>query len=107
MTTFGYNGYVACVPFEKRAVAVTIRDGVATIDQKVSLTPLRVICGNGKDIGAGDTVWVKPDRAKTWGKDEFEVHGQRIVLCPPGDVMLVTRAPPVLPPPTRSPGNGG
>ena len=95
MSTFGYKGNVATKPFEKKAVEVRIKNGVGLIDQKTSLEGLEVVFGDGQAIEPADTVWVRPDGVKSWGKDEFEILGQKVVICEPRFIILVTKKAPV------------
>jgi hypothetical protein len=103
MSTRGHKGIVACAPFARRDVKVTVKNGVGMIDQKVTLEGLKVVFGNGEGIEPGDTVWVDPSGARSWGTNVYDVLGERVVLCQPQSVLLVTKAVRPLPP-APSPG---
>lgn len=91
MSTIGFNGNVACKPFAKRGAQVQVTKGVGYIDTKLALEGLTVVFGDGKDIQPGDTVWVAPEGMASWGKKEFEVLGEKVVLCEPRYILLVTK----------------
>lgn len=90
-TITGHNSKVACTPFQKRGVEVKLNNGVARIAQKVALSALTVIYGNGKDIHPGDVVYVRGDAVASWGKDEVDVEGQTLVMVAPDSILLVKR----------------
>jgi hypothetical protein len=97
------NKAVACEPFTKKGVELKVVNGFAEVAHMSSLVGLKVIFGND-EIRPGDTIYVKRDGQKSWGKDEYEVGDQKVVICPPQFILLVDRKPlGVRPPPSITP----
>jgi hypothetical protein len=90
-TTIGYNGKVLCTPFERKGVEAIQNSGFATAKHKTVFAALTVVFGNGKDVFAGDTIFVNGDGQKTWGASAVEVDGRQVCVCPPDQIIAVKR----------------
>jgi hypothetical protein len=112
VSIIAYKNKVALAPFAKTGVQAQVTNGFAKMAHKSSLEALEVVFGNGADLYPGDVVFVHADGAKSWGKDEFDVEGKTVVLCPLDKILLVKQRPPqtlAVPPkpaPTSAPGPG-
>lgn len=85
---------VAVEPFSTNAIKTETRNGVLLITQKLSLERLKVIFdGGGRN--AGEYVWVRGTLATNtnYGKEIFEVEGQKFILINEDDVVLVDQIP--------------
>lgn len=90
--TIGYNGKVLCTPFERKGVQAVENKGFATAAHRTVLVGLTVVFGNGKDIFAGDTIFVNGEGQKSWGQAAVTVDGQQVSVCPPDQIVAVKRA---------------
>jgi len=82
---------VACVPGHAVGVETEVRDGFATIKNKSTLVPLKVVHSDmNHTYGVGSTVYVLGDAIKQmWFKTEYTVDGVTFVLVPTKDIKMV------------------
>ena len=89
------NGKVALEPFQEMEVQKEQRGGMVVPKQNNSLTKLKVLIDSGKQLDstyfpAGCTVWVRADTFRApWAKEVYELEGQKFILAPIDQVLLV------------------
>jgi len=88
------NKRVAVEPFPP-APKAEVKGGVIAPMNQASLTGLRVVFGS-PNLPVGNLVYVrsKLQATTTYAKEIFEVEGQRFILIPEDDVLLVDTTPP-------------
>jgi hypothetical protein len=90
------NKMVATEPFPTNSVKIQERKGFAGIEQKVGLTPLRLVATPKSErlpdwLAPGDIVWVKGDLcAAAFAKEVLELEGEKFVLIPDDRVIAYT-----------------
>lgn len=86
------NKTILCEPFKTAAAKKQEKSGFATIQQKVTLTPLKVLVGT-TEIPAGYTAYVKAEACNgPWGKEVFEAPGlPPFIKVPEADIVFVER----------------
>lgn len=86
---YAINDKVALEPFPENVVVKEVKGGMIMPKQKGTLTKLRVVYG-GNGFTAGDSVYLRSELfAALWAKEIFEVEGQRFILAPKDQVVLV------------------
>lgn len=88
------NKKVAIEPFPATEKKAEVRGGVLAPMNQSSLTPLRVVFGS-EEFRKDEIVWVRSHlpSTTTYGREVFEVGGQRFILVPETDVLVVDRNP--------------
>jgi len=94
MTTeqFGFNGNIFTEPFKDLDIKVKINSGFATIAQKHTLTPLKVVVGNkDKTVLKGDIVYVDSSSCKQrWATQIFEIPNTgNCIVVPEAFIIMV------------------
>lgn len=86
---FTINQRIAVKPFETHEVKMTVKNGLARMEQRNSLTQLMVVfptdCAdaNGRNIQVGDKIFVSGDVMKhSYSRDILELDGVKFVLIP-------------------------
>ena len=83
------NNELALTPFESTDVKAKNFGGFAVMAQRVQLSPLKVVYGNG-EIKEGQTVYVMGDACKhPFASQIFEVNGKQFILVPLSFVKMV------------------
>lgn len=83
------NKVVATEPFKEIAAKQKVTGGIAVIDNKVSLVPLKVVFSSPL-FTAGDIVWVHGDVVSKhrWAKEVYRVNEHEFILVPEEFVMV-------------------
>ena len=93
--TRAVNGFVATEPFVNRDIKVAVNDMVGFIDQKETLTPLKVIFGNAYltktiHIDDKDTIFVSGESFNhTWARKIFKLDDKDFILVPIDQIKLI------------------
>lgn len=90
------NRQIACAPPTVTGVTASVKNGVATIGNKFSLKPLKVVFGGGFEESMttaayrpGDTVYVRSDQEKVeWYTTVYDIDGTKFILVPVEQLRL-------------------
>jgi len=85
------NRLIGCSPFATKAVKAEVKNGLALVQQKTTLTPLTVLFADDlATVKVGETIYVRGDTvALQWAKHEYEIDGVKFVLVPISDILLI------------------
>lgn len=88
------NKKVAVEPFPATETKVTVKGGVMVPINQASLTPLKVVF-DSDTYKTGFVVFVKTklSTGSIYAKEVFEAFGERFILIPEEEVILVDRLP--------------
>lgn len=90
-TTEAMNNFVGVEPFKTNTVEKKTTNAFAVAQQKVDLTPLKVVHGT-ENIPTGATVYVRGDLcAEPDGKKVYEIDGVKFILIPVTEVKVVRK----------------
>jgi hypothetical protein len=88
------NGKIFVEPFVTNDVKVNISNGFAKIDQRHSLTELKVLVGNAT-IPAGSVVTVLSELCKAhWAMKKYTLDGVEGIFMPETDALMVNDSSP-------------
>ncbi len=83
------EGQIAVEPFKTNEIKADVQRGFAKIEQKHSLTPLKVVIGNNK-FPTGSTVYVPGEACKApWATKLLKIGDLEFVMMPEGFVVIV------------------
>lgn len=90
---YTYNKTLIVEPFPSYSVKSKVSSGFAELEQKINMTPLKVIIGNKQhDILAGDVVWVEAEQYKQpWAKKIFNIDNQPCIVLPEEFIQFVEK----------------
>ena len=84
-----FNKTIATEPFAKTSIEVNVKSGFSTINQKLTLTALKVLVGNER-IQKGSLVYVPADAFKhQWAKMVYKLDDMEFILMPEDFVLLI------------------
>ena len=88
-----YSRYVATETFPAQHITGSVKGGLALMDQKFTLTKLRVVFGSSElKLTDQDSVYVTSDQyAQVWAKKIYELGGKSFVLVPVDSIVLTER----------------
>jgi hypothetical protein len=85
------GGTICVEPFLRNGVDVRYEGGVAKVNQRDTLTGLKVVYGNDK-FKAGDVVYFEGEQcAAFWAKRVYSLGETKFVLAPVDQVRVVER----------------
>ncbi len=86
------NKFVATEVFGDTSTKLKVSHGVAVMETKLELKPLKVVFDNYESgVFAGDTVYVQADAANrhAWAKVVYSAKGKSFILVPEEQILLV------------------
>jgi hypothetical protein len=93
---YSVNKFLVTEPCPTTSVKVQERKGFAGIEQRVTLTPLRLLAQPRSDklpdwVTVGDIVWVKGDFCATvFAKEVLEMDGVHFILVPDDRIVGIS-----------------
>lgn len=91
MNEYTYNKTILVEPFPTYSIKTKVSSGFAELEQKNSMTPLKVVVGNRDgSIQSGDVVWVDSEQYKMpWAKRIFNFKETKCIVLPDEFVQVV------------------